>query len=56
MLTISKREKESLFGMEKDLSYELFLTCRDNGNYYKRVHDPIPTRENKEHPSNFLKK
>ena len=25
----------------------------DNVNYYKRVHQPIPTRENREHPGNF---
>ena len=40
----------------KNLSCELSLTCWDNGNYYKRVHHPIPTRENMEHPSNFFKK
>ena len=25
------------------LSYELSLTCGDNGNYYKSVYHPIPT-------------
>ena len=39
-----------------DLSYELSLTCGHNVNYYKSVHHPIPTRENKEHPSNFQNK
>ena len=28
----------------------------DNVNYYKRVHPPIPTRENREHPGNFQNK
>ena len=35
------------------LSHELFLTCWDNVNYYKSVHQPIPARENWEHPGNF---
>ena len=56
MLTLKQgRRKAFLEWKNKELSYELSLTCRDNGNYYKRVHHPIPTRENKEHPSNFLK-
>ena len=38
-----------------DLSYELSLTCGANINY-KSVHHPIATRENREHPGNFLKK
>ena len=29
------------------------LTCGGNVNYYKSVHQPIPTRENREHPGNF---
>ena len=29
---------------------------RPNDNYYKKVHQPIPTRENREHPGNFQKK
>ena len=39
-----------------DLSYELSLTCGVNVNYYKSVHHPIPTRENREHPGNFQNK
>ena len=35
-----------------DLSPELSLTLRDNVNYYKSVHHPIPIRENREHPGN----
>ena len=29
------------------------LTCGGNVNYYKSVHQPIPTHENREHPGNF---
>ena len=39
-----------------DLSYELSLTCGVNVNYYKNVHHPIPTRENREHLGNFQNK
>ena len=39
-----------------DLSHELSLTCGVNVNYYKSVHQAIPTRENREHPGNFQKK
>ena len=28
-------------------------TCGGNVNYYKSVHQPIPTPENRENPSNF---
>ena len=38
------------------LSYELSLTYGGNVNYYKSVHHPISTRENREHPSNFQNK
>ena len=31
------------------------LTCGGNDNYYKSVHQPIPTHENKENPGNFQK-
>ena len=31
-------------------------TCGGNVNYYKSVHQPIPTRENREHPGNFQNK
>ena len=33
-----------------DLPYELSLTPGGNVNYYKSVHHPIPTCENREHP------
>ena len=36
-----------------DLSYELSLTCGSNIKYYKSVHHPIPTHENREHLGNF---
>ena len=39
-----------------DISFELFLTCGVNVNYYKSVHHLIPTRENREHPDNFQNK
>ena len=39
-----------------DLSHELSLTCGGNANYYKSVHQPIPTRENMEHPGNVQNK
>ena len=38
------------------LSYQLSLTCGINVNYYKIVHHPVPSSENKEHPSNFQNK
>ena len=31
----------------------LLTTCGGNVNYYKSVHQPIPTRENREHPENL---
>ena len=39
-----------------DLSHELSLTCGGNTNYYKSVHQPISTRENRKHPDNFQNK
>ena len=39
-----------------DLSHELSLTCGSNVTYYKSVYQPIPTRENREHPGNFQSK
>ena len=36
-----------------DLSHELSLTCGDNVNYHKSVHQPIPTGENRGNPGNF---
>ena len=50
------RSKTFLEWKSIDLSHELSLTCGGNVNYYKSVHQPIPTRENKEHPSNFQNK
>ena len=47
------RSKAFLEWKSIDLSHELSLTCGGNVNYYKSVHQPIPTRENKEHPGNF---
>ena len=40
----------------KDLSHELSLTCVVNVNYYKSVHHPIRTRENRKHTGNFQNK
>ena len=39
-----------------DLSYELSLKCGYNANYYKSVHHPIRTGENREHHGNFQNK
>ena len=36
-----------------DLSHELSFTCGGSLNYYKSVHQPIPTCDNREHPGNF---
>ena len=48
------RSKAFLEWKSIDLSHELSLTCGGNVNYYKSVHhQPIPTRENREHPGNF---
>ena len=44
------------FLKEKGYTYELYLTCGVNINYYKSVHHLIPTRENREHPGNFQNK
>ena len=38
------------------LSYKVSLTGEGNVNYYKKVHRPIPTREDREHPCNFQNK
>ena len=48
------RRKAFLEWKSKDLSYELSLICGCNVNYYKDVHYPIPTCENREHPGNFI--
>ena len=50
------RSKTFLEWKSIDLSHELSLTCGGNVNYYKSVHQPIPTRENWEHPGNFQNK
>ena len=47
------RRKDPLLWKNIDLSYELSLTCGGNVNYYKSVNHPIPTRENREHPSSL---
>ena len=39
-----------------DLFHELSLTCGGNVSYYKSVHHPIPTLENREHLGNFQNK
>ena len=53
---IEGRRKALLEWKSIDLSYELSLTCGGNVNYYKSIHHPIPTRENKEHPGDFQNK
>ena len=50
------RRKALLVWKSIDLSYELSLTCGVNVNYYKSVHHPIPTLENREHPGNCQNK
>ena len=37
-------------------SIDLSLTCGGNVDYYRTVHHPIPTHENREHPDNFQNK
>ena len=52
----TERKSKSFLGWENiDLSHESH-TCGDNVNYYKSVHQPIPTGENREHPANFQNK
>ena len=43
-----RRIKAFLEWKSIDLSHELSSTCGVNVNYYKSVHHPIPTRENRE--------
>ena len=50
------RRKVLLESKNLDLSYELSFTCGGNVNYYKSVHHPIPTLENRDHPGNFQNK
>ena len=47
------RSKTFLERKNIDLSHELSLTYGGIVNYYKSVHQPIPIRENREHPGNF---
>ena len=48
------RSKHFLERKSINLSDELSLTCGGNVNYfYKSVHQPIPTRENRENSGNF---
>ena len=48
-----RRRKAFLEWKRIDLSLELPLRCGGNVNYYKSVHQPISTRENREHADNF---
>ena len=50
------RSKVYLEWKSIDLCLELFVIFWVNVNYYKSVHLPIPTRENREHPGNFQNK
>ena len=50
--TFLERKSIDLHG----ISQCLLTTCGGNVNYYKTVHQPIPTRENREHPGNFQNK
>ena len=50
------RRKNFLKCKNITLPYELSLTRKDNVNYFKIVHHPIPTRENRKHPGNFQNK
>ena len=47
------RSKTFLERKSIDLQLIPSLTCGGNVNYYKSVHQPIPTRENRKHPGNF---
>ena len=49
------RRKAFLEWKSIDLSF-LHVTCWGNVNYYKSVHHPIPTHENREHAGNFQNK
>ena len=44
------RRKAFLEWKSIDLPYELSLIPGGNDKFYKSVHHPIPTRENREHP------
>ena len=50
-------KKEGLFWMEKHtLILWTISSCGVNVNYYKSVHHPFPTCENRKHPGNFQNK
>ena len=51
-----RRSKVFLEWKSIDLSDELPVTCGGNVNYYKSVHQPTPTCQNREHPGNFQNK
>ena len=50
------RRKALLEWKSIELPNELSLTCGDNAKYYKSVHHPISSPDNKEHPANFQNK
>ena len=50
------RRKALLEWKSIDLSSKLCLTCGGNNNYYKSVHQPIPTCENREHSESVQNK
>ena len=50
------KRKAFLESKSIDLSCELSLASGVNVNYYKSVHHPIPTLENREHQGNFQNK
>ena len=47
-----RRKKAVLEWKSTDLSSKLSFTCGSYLNYYKSVHHPIPTSENRQHPFN----
>ena len=51
-----ERRKALLEWKGIDLSSKLPLTCRGNVNYYKSVHHPITTCDNREHSGNAQNK
>ena len=50
------RRKVFLEWKSIELTYELYLVCGGNVNYYKKVHYPIPTCGNRELTGNFQNK
>ena len=50
------RRKALLEWKSIDLSSKLSLTCGRNSNYYKSVHQTIPTCENRKHSENVQNK